>query len=50
MMDYGNLTRQLLAWYDRQRREQPCRTETDPSRIRVSEVMLQQTRVEAVIP
>ena len=50
MMDYGNLTRQLLAWYDRQRRELPWRTETDPYRIWVSEVMLQQTRVEAVIP
>ena len=50
MMDYVNLARQLLVWYDRRRRELPWRTENDPYRIWVSEVMLQQTRVEAVIP
>ena len=49
-MDYVNLARQLLEWYDRRRRELPWRTENDPYRIWVSEVMLQQTRVEAVIP
>ena len=50
MMDYAELTARLLEWYDRNRRELPWRTETDPYRIWVSEVMLQQTRVEAVIP
>ena len=50
MMNFKELTTQLLDWYDRNRRELPWRTETDPYRIWVSEVMLQQTRVEAVIP
>ena len=49
-MKYADLTRSLLGWYDRQRRELPWRQETDPYRIWVSEIMLQQTRVEAVIP
>ncbi|HSG49324.1 MAG TPA: A/G-specific adenine glycosylase [Longimicrobiales bacterium] len=40
----------LLQHYDRHRRDLPWRTETDPYRIWVSEVMLQQTRVETVIP
>jgi A/G-specific adenine glycosylase len=39
----------LLAWYDRRRRELPWRGERDPYRVWVSEVMLQQTRVAAVI-
>jgi A/G-specific adenine glycosylase len=38
----------LLAWYDRARRDLPWRRTTDPWAIWVSEVMLQQTRVEAV--
>ncbi|NNM33942.1 MAG: A/G-specific adenine glycosylase, partial [Gemmatimonadetes bacterium] len=40
----------LLAHYDHSRRELPWRGETDPYRIWVSEIMLQQTRVETVIP
>jgi len=39
----------LLAHYDRARRSLPWRGETDPYRILVSEVMLQQTRVETVV-
>ncbi|MDP2956381.1 MAG: A/G-specific adenine glycosylase [Longimicrobiales bacterium] len=42
--------RAVLAHYDRTRRDLPWRTETDPYRIWVSEVMLQQTRVETVLP
>lgn len=38
----------LLEWYDRNKRELPWRGEKDPYRIWVSEIMLQQTRVEAV--
>lgn len=38
----------LLDHYDEARRELPWRGETDPYRILVSEVMLQQTRVETV--
>jgi A/G-specific adenine glycosylase len=41
---------ELLAWFDRHRRDLPWRRTTDPYRIWVSEVMLQQTRVEAVLP
>ncbi len=44
------LRRCLLAWYDARARDLPWREDTDPYRVWVSEVMLQQTRVEAVIP
>ena len=44
------LTVSLLAWYDRTRRDLPWRADNDPYRIWVSEIMLQQTRVETVIP
>jgi A/G-specific adenine glycosylase len=40
----------LLGWYRRHRRELPWRGETDPYRIWVSEVMLQQTQVTTVMP
>jgi len=40
----------LLAWTRAHRRDLPWRGERDPYRIWVSEVMLQQTRVETVIP
>jgi len=40
----------LLAWSRAHRRHLPWRGERDPYRIWVSEVMLQQTRVETVIP
>ena len=40
----------LLAWYDRNARDLPWRKTRDPYAILVSEVMLQQTQVERVIP
>jgi A/G-specific adenine glycosylase len=40
----------LLAWFDRHGRELPWRRTRDPYAILVSEVMLQQTQVERVIP
>lgn len=43
-------TAALLEWYGRHRRDLPWRRTTDPYAILVSEVMLQQTRVETVIP
>jgi A/G-specific adenine glycosylase len=43
-------TRSLLAWYRSHRRELPWRASRDPYRIWVAEVMLQQTRIAAVIP
>jgi len=39
-----------LTWYDRHRRDLPWRENRDPYRVWVSEIMLQQTRVETVIP
>ncbi|BDG59999.1 A/G-specific adenine glycosylase [Caldinitratiruptor microaerophilus] len=44
------LDRALLEWYDSRRRDLPWRRQRDPYRIWVSEVMLQQTRVETAIP
>ena len=40
----------LLSWYAKNARELPWRGHTDPYAVWVSEVMLQQTRVETVIP
>lgn len=40
----------LLRWYDARKRDLPWRRTRDPYRIWVSEIMLQQTRVETVIP
>ena len=41
---------QLLTWYDGHYRPLPWRETSDPYRIWLSEVMLQQTQVETVIP
>src|ERR1700735_3965762 len=41
--------RRLLAWYDQHRRDLPWRASRDPYRVWLSEIMLQQTRVAAVI-
>ena len=40
----------LLAWYDENKRDLPWRRSKDPYHIWVSEIMLQQTRVDTVIP
>lgn len=40
----------LLDWYRRRKRSLPWRQDSDPYRIWLSEVMLQQTRVDAVVP
>ncbi|MDO3378125.1 A/G-specific adenine glycosylase [Geoalkalibacter halelectricus] len=42
--------RRLLAWYGAAGRDLPWRRTRDPYRIWLSEVMLQQTTVEAVVP
>ena len=44
------LTAPLLTWYDIHKRVLPWRGIRDPYRIWVSEIMLQQTRVAAVLP
>jgi A/G-specific adenine glycosylase len=45
-----SLAARLLRWYDAEHRDLPWRRTHDPYRIWVSEIMLQQTRAEAVIP
>lgn len=45
---YKKLPGALLPWYYENRRELPWRQSNDPYHIWVSEIMLQQTRVEAV--
>ena len=40
----------LLEWYDKKKRTLPWRSKPTPYRVWVSEIMLQQTRVEAVKP
>lgn len=46
----GKIAKPLLDWYDMGHRQLPWREDKNPYRIWVSEIMLQQTRVEAVIP
>ncbi len=50
MKRHTAIRKALLAWYDAHRRDLPWRRTRDPYRIWVSEIMLQQTRVAAVIP
>src|SRR4051812_30183567 len=45
----ASFRRLLLAWYDAHARDLPWRKDRDPYRVWVSEIMLQQTRVAAVI-
>ena len=45
-----SLRKKLTRWYDRAKRDLPWRKTRDPYAIWISEVMLQQTRVAAVIP
>lgn len=40
----------LLAWYHHEKRDLPWRESTDPYRVWVSEIMLQQTQVVTVVP
>jgi A/G-specific adenine glycosylase len=46
----ASFRRRLLAWYAARKRDLPWRRTSDPYRIWISEIMLQQTRVAAVIP
>ena len=45
---FGKLPGALLPWYDENHRDLPWRKDRDPYHIWLSEIMLQQTRVEAV--
>ncbi|HLF17039.1 MAG TPA: A/G-specific adenine glycosylase [Candidatus Thermoplasmatota archaeon] len=49
-MDDPALRRTLLQWYDAHRRDLPWRRTHNPYAVLVSEAMLQQTRVETVLP
>ena len=48
--DLSILTEPLLEWYEKNKRTLPWRENVSPYRVWVSEIMLQQTRVEAVKP
>jgi A/G-specific adenine glycosylase len=48
--DLSLFRKQLLAWFRQFHRDLPWRRTKDPYRIWISEIMLQQTRVAAVIP
>ncbi|MEZ4601332.1 MAG: A/G-specific adenine glycosylase [Syntrophotaleaceae bacterium] len=50
MSEAGPISDLLLAWYGREGRDLPWRNTRDPYRIWLSEIMLQQTTVAAVIP
>src|SRR5260370_6948656 len=50
LVDVGRLRRRILSWYRKQKGDLPWRQSRDPYRIWISEIMLQQTRVAAVIP
>ncbi len=50
LFDSAEVSRRLLAWYGREGRDLPWRETRDPYRIWLSEIMLQQTTVAAVIP
>lgn len=45
---FSKLPHALLPWYDKNKRDLPWRQDRDPYHIWLSEIMLQQTRVEAV--
>jgi A/G-specific adenine glycosylase len=44
------MRKRLLAWYAREKRALPWRESRDPYSVWISEAMLQQTRVETVVP
>ena len=50
MIDIQSLRKLLTAWYLANRRDLPWRQTTNPYHIWVSEVMLQQTQVNTVLP
>jgi len=49
-MNAMRLQRKILAWYSAHKRDLPWRKTIDPYKILISEVMLQQTQVDRVIP
>ena len=49
MNDLQQLPALLLPWYEKEKRDLPWRNDNDPYHVWLSEIMLQQTRVEAVV-
>ncbi len=49
-MKISSVHTKILHWYDQEKRQLPWRKSRNPYRIWISEIMLQQTRVETVIP
>ncbi|MEO0604256.1 MAG: A/G-specific adenine glycosylase [Myxococcota bacterium] len=49
-MEPGAVSRSLTTWFAEHRRELPWRSDPSPYHVLLSELMLQQTRVETVIP
>lgn len=48
-IEVSSFRRRLISWYDGDHRDLPWRKNRDPYRVWVSEIMLQQTRVAAVL-
>ncbi|MCG8311478.1 MAG: A/G-specific adenine glycosylase [Cytophagales bacterium] len=49
-MKHTNITQKLISWYKKNKRDLPWRNTRDPYKIWLSEVILQQTRVEQGLP
>jgi A/G-specific adenine glycosylase len=49
-IDIASFQNDLISWFKREQRELPWRKDRDPYKVWVSEIMLQQTRVDTVIP
>ncbi len=49
-MNHPKLSQTLLDWYSQNARDLPWRRDSGPYAVWISEIMLQQTRVETVIP
>ncbi|RCL88663.1 A/G-specific adenine glycosylase [bacterium] len=49
-MQYTNIYSATLKWYNKNKRDLPWRISKDPYKIWLSEIMLQQTQVNTVIP
>jgi A/G-specific adenine glycosylase len=49
-LNYAAIRKKLTQWYEANQRDLPWRRTRDPYAIWISEIMLQQTRVAAVIP
>lgn len=48
--ELSSIIEPLLTWYEQNKRPLPWRQNPDPYHVWLSEIMLQQTRIEAVIP